>query len=77
MEYGEQEATCSRCGVKAIHYIRGKTSDCCQVIYPDGRKQFGYVPNDLPGGVQSDCGDYIVFAWCGECGQIQPDLKAD
>lgn len=72
-KFGEK-VPCQRCGKEQVHYLNGKTSDQCQVIYPDGRESdYDYVPSDLP-GVTSDCGDYVVFAWCGSCGQIQSDV---
>ncbi len=77
MKFGEQDIVCESCDAQQIHYINGKTSDLCQVIYPDGRDHDGYVPTDLPGGVHGDYGDYIVFAWCGDCGQIQQELERD
>lgn len=75
MNFGDPQVPCERCGKQQVHYLNGKTSDLCQVIYPSGKEHLGYVPDSLPGGVKSEFGDYVSFAWCGACGQIQQGLE--
>lgn len=68
-----KNAKCQRCRSKRVAGISGKCSDCCswsmigdEMTEPDD----GYVPGDM--GIGG--GDYIEFAFCLECGQIQGEF---
>ena len=57
---------CQSCNSERVADITGKCSDCCS--YSLGKnEQNGYVPSGM--GVGG--GDYIEFAWCLDCGQLQ------
>ena len=58
---------CKRCHSDRVITINGKTSDCFDFQYKDKEYQ-GYVPTNIN---ISDDSDYIFFAYCLECGQIQ------
>ena len=64
----KDESRCQRCGAERVASMSAKCSDCCYVGL-NGREKDGYVPGDM--GIGG--GDYICFAWCLECGQIQTD----
>jgi len=57
---------CQRCKGNRIADISGKTSDCFSGEI-DGKDYDGYVPSDM--GIGGS--DYIEFAYCLDCGQIQ------
>ena len=58
---------CQRCGANRVVFVCGKTSDMCSVKYKGGSRH-DYVPHGI--GLGSD-EDYIEFAYCAECGQMQ------
>ena len=57
------------CGSARIASISAKCSDRCAVQVGD-EDHDGYAPSDM--GIGGG-GDYICFAWCLDCGRIQPD----
>jgi hypothetical protein len=62
--------SCSRCGTQGrIIKVSGKVSDTCSVFLPEGEDWTdpGYVPHDI--GIGG--GDYLEFAFCLTCGQMQ------
>jgi hypothetical protein len=63
---------CIKCDSDRILSLSGKTSDCYNHQFK-GREYDGYVPEDL--GIGG--GDYIEFAFCLECGQIQDTFPKD
>jgi hypothetical protein len=73
---------CQRCNTDRVLDIDAKTSDMCSVtsyshfnteneLFPNETfPHNGYVPSDIGLGG----GDYLRFAYCLECGQIQGDF---
>ena len=58
--------TCQRCNSSRILNVSSKVSD--RFFAQIGSKEHsGYVP----GGIGLDGGDYMAFAYCLDCGQIQ------
>ena len=57
---------CQTCKSQRIAHVNGKTSDMCDIDVP-GKSSNDYVPRDM--GIGG--GDYICFAYCLDCGQIQ------
>lgn len=61
---------CISCGKKRLAKIGAKCDDNCAVAV-GGRAKHGYAPSDMelgPGG------DYVIFRYCLDCGQIQGDF---
>lgn len=63
---------CQKCKSLRIAKINGKTSDMCftKIV---GVERDGYVPRDM--GIGG--GDYLVFSYCLDCGQMQGAWPAD
>lgn len=59
-------STCQTCLSTRIASVTGKTDDRCSVAI-NGVGLDGYVPLDMSIGG----GDYLRFAYCLDCGQIQ------
>lgn len=60
------EAKCQKCASARVACVTAKSSDMATVSV--GKKSDnGYLPGDM--GIGG--GDYVEFAWCLECGQIQ------
>jgi len=57
---------CQKCGKERVMDVTGKTADMCFAEL-NGAEEDGYVPRDI--GIGG--GDYIRFAFCLDCGQIQ------
>lgn len=57
---------CQRCKSPRVVSISSKSSDL-NFVRMGEKEQDGYVPSDM--GIGSD--DYVEFAWCLNCGQIQ------
>ena len=57
---------CQKCGGIRIARINAKCDDRCGIDIGDAEND-GYVPRDM--GVGG--GDYVMFHWCLDCGQIQ------
>jgi hypothetical protein len=60
---------CLRCNSERIIEVSAKCSDLCHTSSDTGETE-GYVPGDL--GIGG--GDYIEFAHCLNCGQIQDEF---
>lgn len=63
---------CQTCGSEKLCKISAKCSD--QFYYRNlwsGHEYDGYVPLAL--GIGDSYGDYVEFAFCRDCGQIQGD----
>jgi hypothetical protein len=61
-----KKVSCQRCSSHRVADLGAKCSDLCD--YTLGSKEHdGYVPNDV--GIGGD--DYVDFAYCLDCGQIQ------
>lgn len=56
------------CKSSRLLYVNGKTSDLCFMRMGE-REHDGYVPRWS--GVASDCGDYLEFDLCLDCGKVQ------
>jgi hypothetical protein len=62
---------CQRCNSERVAEISGKCSDLCTTRV-GGHTREGYAPTDM--GLKDAYGDYVEFAWCLDCGQIQADF---
>lgn len=62
-------AKCQRCESERVLSINAKCSDMC-VAEIGGHEQDGYVPQDVLIGA-GGWGDYVQFAVCLDCGQMQ------
>lgn len=58
--------SCQRCKSIRIANVTAKCSDCCGIDIGDYSHE-GSIPKDL--GIGG--GDYVDFAYCLECGQLQ------
>ena len=62
---------CQKCDSPRVININSKSSDL-NCVYTDDVNHDGYVPTGI--GIDDGTGDYIVFAWCLNCGQIQGEF---
>lgn len=58
--------SCQQCDSERVLKVSGKTSDMCFVSLGQ-KERNGYVP----GGLNIGEGDYLDFAVCLDCGQLQ------
>jgi hypothetical protein len=59
--------SCQRCNSERIAHVGAKCDDRCSVTIGEADSHGDYVPRDMRIGG----GDYIEFAYCLECGQVQ------
>ena len=57
------------CEHKRVISISAKCSDMFSMQYA-GHEMSGYVPSGIVIG-DGQCGDYVAFSYCADCGQIQ------
>jgi hypothetical protein len=60
---------CQKCESDRILEICGKTRDLCWASFKDQEQEQGYVPCGF--NVDDGTGDYLEFALCLQCGQVQ------
>ena len=63
---------CQRCESTRVLEIQAKCNDMFS-MWMDEKEYQGYVPDEI--GIGG--GDYIEFAYCLDCGQIQKDFPLD
>jgi hypothetical protein len=63
---------CQRCDSERLASVSSKSSDL-NFVQVGKNEHDGYMPDDL--GIGG--GDYVDFAWCLECGQIQGNWSVE
>lgn len=64
--------SCQKCGSERILEVDGKTADSCSQQFGGSERNDYVTPNLNIGG-----GDYLRFAVCLECGQMQGEWPVE